>query len=1185
MKKVKHPLAGTARFIVAAILLPVIVSFYYSYYRNKNFIKKTALEDLSILAEAYGVRTRLFVEMSKTRANDFAAGPVLRTLAKDALAGKKGAAERLNSLLSTNKLPLDKNIKAIHIISLSGAVIASTDKSMSKKDLSKEGFFRKAKEETWVTEGFSGPEHEPALFVSAYVTDIRTGRPMAVLVNIVGLSGLGEVLAGSIGGHVPASGENNVVRRTTHIHVIAQDRIIIADSSMNAGMLGLKADMPTVESCLKTGKGEALFHKDEIGLEVAGASACLNELKWVVAVEHPAEEVLSSVSSMRNIAAITALIILTLVAAAFIITERIVRRLKRISIVADRLAGGDYNARIPVESQDETGALSTSFNTMASEIRQKIEALEKSEEMFLRAQEAGRMGSWHWDIVENTLEWSEEIYRIFGIRPNEFKATYEAFIERVHPEDRELVKKSVFDALYKGKRYSIDHRIVLPDSTIRVVHEQAEVVFDPSGKPLSMTGAVQDVTEDRLREKALMESETRISTLFETAADAIVLMDEAERITDFNKAAEKMFGYSTPEVIGKEVEILMPERYRERHRQAIRRFLSTGQSDISGKKRDYEALRKDGTEFPISITMSPAHVNGRYTFIGIIRDITERKKAEFEFKKLAAVLEHSINIIFITDIKGNIEYVNPKFEAVTGYSKDEAIGQTPRILASGEVPNEQYAELWHAILSGSTWRGIYRNRKKSGGFYSCSTVITPILDEKGAVTNFLAVQEDITERMQVEERLKRVSTYDMLTGLINRSSFIEAVDKWINEKGVKAGIGALLLTDIDHFKMLNELYGQGAGDSFLRRVANLLLSDAGRIFKKYALEEAEGPLVSRLSGDEFAFFLPSFTEQQGLEAAEELRASVEALQPKEGSSPLTISAGIAHFPENGGNARALLSKADAAMFRAKELGRNRCHVFRPEDHDLEKLHSRAEWRGRIVKAISESRFEPWFQPIMSIKHGTISHYEALARLRAEDGKIILPGAFIEVAERFGLINQIDRMIIEKTIRKQAQLKKQGKDISFSMNMSGAELAEEGFLDFISLKISSSGADAHNLTFEITETAAIGDIDRAKHFIKALKLIGCDIALDDFGVGFTSFQYLKEMDVDYIKIDGSFIKKLNENMTDQLFVKAMTDVAQGLGIKTVAEFVETDATLQLLKGFGVDYAQGYLIGKPAPEVLS
>ncbi|MBI5236832.1 MAG: EAL domain-containing protein [Deltaproteobacteria bacterium] len=1053
MKKVKHPLAGKVRLVVAAILIPVIVSFFYAYHRNKNFIKKNALEDLSVLAGAYGVRTRLFVEMSKRRAEDFAAGPV-RTLSKDALEGKKGAADRLESRLSNNELQLDKRIKAIHIISLSGTAVASTDKSMSKKDLSKEEFFLKAKGEAWVTQGFSAAGEAPVIFASAYVADIKTGRPIAVLVNIVELSALGEVLAGRVSGQAPASGQT-AASRTTHIHVVNKHGIIIADSSAPSPLSGLKADMPTVEACLKNGKGDALFYKDEIGLEVAGASVCLNEFNWVVAVERPASEVLAPVSSLRNIAAATALIIFASVAAMFIFVSGCVRRLGRISIVADKFTGGDYTARVPVETRDEIGALSESFNAMAAEIRQKIEAVEKNE--------------------------------------------------------------------------------------------------------------------------------TRISTLFETAADAIVLMDEAEKITGFNRAAEAMFGYPSAEVIGKEVEILMPERYRERHRQAIKRFLSTGSSDIRGVKREYEALRKDGTEFPISITMSPALIGGIYTFIGIIRDITERKKAEFEFKKLAAVLEHSINIIFITDIKGNIEYVNPMFETVTGYSKDEAIGQNPRILASGEVPNEQYAELWNTILSGKTWRGIYRNRKKDRGFYSCATVITPIMDEKGAVTNFLAVQEDITERMQVEERLKRVSTHDMLTGLINRGRFIESIDKWIADKGAKAGMGALILVDIDHFKMLNELYGQGAGDSFLRRVAKLFLADAGRIYKRRAPSEAEEPLISRLSGDEFAFLLPSFTEQQGLEAAEELRSSIEAFQPKEGSAPLTLSAGIVMYPEHGRNARELLSRADAAMYRAKELGRNKCHVFRKEDHDLAKLHSRAEWRARIVRAISESRFEPWFQPIMSIKDNTISHYEALARLNADDGKVILPGAFIEVAERFGLINQIDRMIIEKTIMKQARLKKQGKDISFSMNLSGAELVEEGFLDFISLKISASGADAARLTFEITETAAIGDIDRAKHFIKALKLIGCDIALDDFGVGFTSFQYLKELDVDYIKIDGSFIKKLNENKTDQLFVKAMTDVAQGLGIKTVAEFVEADATLQLLKAFGVDYAQGYLIGKPAPGV--
>ena len=262
-------------------------------------------------------------------------------------------------------------------------------------------------------------------------------------------------------------------------------------------------------------------------------------------------------------------------------------------------------------------------------------------------------------------------------------------------------------------------------------------------------------------------------------------MDEKEKITDFNMAAETRNGYSKDEVIGKKVEIRIPERYRKRNRQAIRRFLSTGQSSVSGKKRDYEALRKDGTEFPISITMSPAHVNGGYTFIGIIRDITERKKAEFEFKKLAAVLEHSINIIFITDIKGNIEYVNPMFENVTGYSREEAIGQNPRILSSGEVPNERMPGL-ERELSGKL-RGIYR--KKAAVLLV--TVITPIMDEKGVVRIFSHGAGGHNRKDAGGGRLKRVSTHT-LTGLINRGRFIESVDKWIEEKDHDRA-GALLL--------------------------------------------------------------------------------------------------------------------------------------------------------------------------------------------------------------------------------------------------------------------------------------------------------------------------------------------------------------------------------------------------------
>jgi EAL domain-containing protein (putative c-di-GMP-specific phosphodiesterase class I) len=272
---------------------------------------------------------------------------------------------------------------------------------------------------------------------------------------------------------------------------------------------------------------------------------------------------------------------------------------------------------------------------------------------------------------------------------------------------------------------------------------------------------------------------------------------------------------------------------------------------------------------------------------------------------------------------------------------------------------------------------------------------------------------------------------------------------------------------------------------------------------------------------------------------------------------------------------------DAAVFRAKELGRNRCHLFSPEDdRGIENIHSRLRQKERILRALEEDRFEPWFQPILDLGDQQIHHYEALARMR-EDGNIVLPGAFIPTAETLGLIDAIDRTITQKTIHYQARLKQQSHDLSFAINISAKHLGSEELLDFLRTTIEESGADPSRLVFEITETAAIRDLEQAITFIKALKTLGCRFALDDFGVGFTSFIYLREMNVDFIKIDGAFIRRLHEHRDDQGIVKAIITVARDMRVKTVAEFVEQEETLHLLKKFEVDYAQGFFIGKPAP----
>jgi EAL domain-containing protein (putative c-di-GMP-specific phosphodiesterase class I) len=281
----------------------------------------------------------------------------------------------------------------------------------------------------------------------------------------------------------------------------------------------------------------------------------------------------------------------------------------------------------------------------------------------------------------------------------------------------------------------------------------------------------------------------------------------------------------------------------------------------------------------------------------------------------------------------------------------------------------------------------------------------------------------------------------------------------------------------------------------------------------------------------------------------------------------------------------LLTCTNAAIAHAKEMGQNRYSVYHKDDNYLKQAQSSILEKRRIITAIEEDRIKPWFQPIMNLYTGEIHHYEALARIHALDGTVIQPGEFITTAERYGLISRIDRIITEKTMNIQSGLKRAGKNITFSMNLSGKLLGDEDMLCYLKNSIIQSGADPDYLVFEITETATINNMSKAIAFVKALKNIGCKISLDDFGVGFTSFVHLVELEVDFLKIDGSFIRHLPESDRNRVLVKTIVDMAKGIGIKTVAEFVDREETLHILRQTGVDYAQGYLIGKPSQMLIS
>jgi len=347
---------------------------------------------------------------------------------------------------------------------------------------------------------------------------------------------------------------------------------------------------------------------------------------------------------------------------------------------------------------------------------------------------------------------------------------------------------------------------------------------------------------------------------------------------------------------------------------------------------------------------------------------------------------------------------------------------------------------------------------------------------------------------------------------------------------------------------------------------------------KGSLREVD--VIGRLGGDEFAVILPKTPLADAHRLAQQLIDILQSnpYQAHGRTFPISASIGLVAFPSQGHRPEELLALADAAMYRAKEQGRGVVHRVTPEDTGLEPMHAKVHWEERIRHAIAHDRFTLHFQPVVRLADDRVMHYEVLLRMVAEDGGLISPAAFIHTAERFGLIEDIDLWVLERVIALQAE---QGEDCTLAVNVSGRHFGSARVLEHITSAVRRHRADPRRLIFEITETAAVGNLEQAREFIEALHDIGARVALDDFGVGYASFQYLKHLPVDMVKIDGSFVRHLDRDPFDFRFIRAINDLAQGLHMSTVAEFVESEQVRLLLKELGVEMGQGYHLGRPAP----
>ena len=643
-------------------------------------------------------------------------------------------------------------------------------------------------------------------------------------------------------------------------------------------------------------------------------------------------------------------------------------------------------------------------------------------------------------------------------------------------------------------------------------------------------------------------------------------------------------GYDRDGLIGNSHRILNSGYHDEAFFQRMWQTISGGQvwhGEIRNKRRD-------GSPFWVESSIVPFmdEKGVPYQYVAINTDITERKRAEealFQAKERAQVTLQSIGDgVITTNAHGIVDYLNPMAEQLTGWAAEEARGlPLPAIChivdeVSGDVIENPIATSLseERIVSVPIHTLLLR---RDGTEFAIELTAAPIRDRNRRIIGAVIVLHDLTEMRGLARKISYQATHDALTGLVNRHEFehrLEQLLKSAKELGIQH---ALCYIDLDQFKVVNDTCGHVAGDELLRQLATLL---QGKIRSRDTL--------ARLGGDEFGVLLGDCPLQQARFIADLLCQTVNDFRFvwHDKSFEVGASIGLVAINSDSESAVELMSAADAACYAAKDKGRNRVYTYTPDDKELKRRQGEMQWVSHIKKAFDDHRFQLYRQRILPVSEqaGAAEHYEILIRMKDHKGRVVLPMAFIPAAERYNLMPSIDRWVIDAVFSLCASVRRddpQAPAVTYAINLSGTSLGEESFLDFVKERFAVHAVPASNICFEITETAAIANMSKAIVFMNELKALGCRFSLDDFGSGLSSFAYLKNLPVDYLKIDGSFVRDMRDDPIDYAMVESINNIGHVMGIETIAESVEDPRLLEVLRTLKVDYAQGFGIERPRP----
>ena len=696
------------------------------------------------------------------------------------------------------------------------------------------------------------------------------------------------------------------------------------------------------------------------------------------------------------------------------------------------------------------------------------------------------------------------------------------------------------------------------------------------------------------------ENEARFHAIADYTHDLEFWLSPQGTLLWVNPSVERMLGYSVDECMGKmnfpnDVIHLEDRTAAEfQLRQALR--------GTSGQGYTLRVCRKEGGHFWASVNWQPIHdYSGVYQGIrASIHSIDDLKATEANLRtainelrtaeslqsryleeteqeraRLVSLLSAmNLGILFVA-ADGRVIYHNPAFSRMWMIDRQaELIG-----LPVHEVLAQSASTLVHPDHFSRHLRSVLKKPELSDNFEIQMTdgrVITeldyPVRDREGRFIGHMWIYEDVTRERQTADQLVYLAERDALTGLYNRHRFQQELARTMLETDRRQTQCAVMFFDLDEFKTINDSYGHRAGDALLIRVAG----EIGALVRR-------DEVLARLGGDEFAILLPAVQGNEAEVLADRVLRTISQIPFHfEGHKlRLTTSLGIAYYPAHAADADDLVARADLAMYQAKDAGKNTWRVYRADNAADSEMRSRLSWGERISNALEKNLLQLHFQGVYRTEDGSLSHLEALVRMDDErhPGQLILPALFIQQAERNSRILDIDRWVIGEALRRLAECPAVP---AIAVNLSGRSLSEPSLPQFISNALRESGINPRRLIVEITETAAVSDLLDAQRMIEALRQLGCGVCLDDFGVGFASFAYLKHLHVDTIKIDGLFIRDLPNDRDNQVFVKAMVSVALGLGKSVVAEYVEDGETLALLRRFGVDLAQGYHLDRPIAD---